>query len=323
MSSTRRPSGRAPELAAVAAAAAARRPPGIGPGQRGDRRESGRAHRALGAPPARLPGLLPRHGDHDLALGDETRQHDPARRRPAVASLDLALGATRFDHRSAPSLQHQCFLSAEIHPRLQRLQYPRRYPGRADLPADEERDPGEQSARLGTFVLAATGIYALVGLLVGNRAVAFVAGLAYAFLPYRYAHIWHLNQLGHAWTPWALFALVLLIQRGRWRHAIAFGLLVAVQVLTSFYVGFQIAFAIAVVLIVAVVAAPRVRTRASSSNWLRRGHWRWRSSCRSPGPTCRCASSKDWSATSGRPSNIRPPRRHICGCKSAIGSGTG
>ncbi|CAA9550559.1 MAG: hypothetical protein AVDCRST_MAG18-281 [uncultured Thermomicrobiales bacterium] len=113
---------------------------------------------------------------------------------------------------------------------------------------------------LGTFVLAGCGIYALVGLLAGNRAVAFVAGLAYAFLPYRFAHIWHLNQLGHAWTPWAIFALVLLIQRQRWRYAVAFGLLFAVQVLTSFYVGFQIAFAIAIALLVAVVAEPRARS---------------------------------------------------------------
>jgi len=112
---------------------------------------------------------------------------------------------------------------------------------------------------LGTFVLAATGIYALVGLLAGNRAVAFVAGLAYAFLPYRFAHLWHLNQLGHAWTPWALFVLVLLIQRQRWRYAITFGLLFAVQVLTSFYVGFQIVFAIVFTLLVAVVAEPRIR----------------------------------------------------------------
>ncbi len=113
---------------------------------------------------------------------------------------------------------------------------------------------------LGTFVLAACGLYALVGLLTGNRAVAFLTGLAYAFLPYRFAHLWHLNQLGHAWTPWVLFALVLLIRHGRWRHAVAFGLLLAVQILTSFYLAFQIAFAIAIVLLVALVAAPHLRS---------------------------------------------------------------
>ncbi len=88
---------------------------------------------------------------------------------------------------------------------------------------------------LGTFVLAAGGMYALVGRLAGNRAVAFLAGLAYAFLPYRYVHLWHLQQLGHAWTPWVLLALALLIERRTWRTALAFGLLLAVQTLTTFY----------------------------------------------------------------------------------------
>ncbi|HET8627378.1 MAG TPA: hypothetical protein VFL91_08160 [Thermomicrobiales bacterium] len=114
---------------------------------------------------------------------------------------------------------------------------------------------------LGTFVLAAGGMCALVGHLSGNRWAGFLAGLAYAFLPYRYVHLWHLNQLGHAWTPWALLALVLLLERQTWRAAIACGLLASVQVVTSFYVGFQLAFAVGVVLVVAVVASPRMRTR--------------------------------------------------------------
>lgn len=113
---------------------------------------------------------------------------------------------------------------------------------------------------LGTFVLAACGTYLLVRELVDNRAAAFLAGLAYAFLPYRFAHLWHLNQLGHAWTPLVLFVLLLLIRRQRWPYAVAFGLLFAIQVLTSFYVAFQIAFAAAIVLVVAIVADPRART---------------------------------------------------------------
>jgi hypothetical protein len=113
---------------------------------------------------------------------------------------------------------------------------------------------------LATFVLAACGIYLLVRELLGNRAVAFLAGLAYAFLPYRFAHLWHLNQLGHAWTPLVLFALVLLVRRQRWPYAIAFGLLFAIQVVTSFYVAFQVAFAVAILLGVLLVADPRART---------------------------------------------------------------
>ena len=113
---------------------------------------------------------------------------------------------------------------------------------------------------LATFVLAGCGTYLLVRELIGNRAAAFLAGLAYAFLPYRFAHLWHLNQLGHAWTPLVLFALLLLIRRQRWPYAVAFGLLFAIQVVTSFYVAFQIAFAAAIVLAVAIAVDPRART---------------------------------------------------------------
>ncbi|HEX5506689.1 MAG TPA: hypothetical protein VFW96_28995 [Thermomicrobiales bacterium] len=114
---------------------------------------------------------------------------------------------------------------------------------------------------LATFVVAATGMYALVARLTGNRAAAFLAGLAYAFLPYRYAHLQHLNQLGHAWTPWVLLAFALLIERPGWRTALAFALLLTVQVLMSFYLAFQIAGALAVALAVALVADPRARRR--------------------------------------------------------------
>ncbi len=113
---------------------------------------------------------------------------------------------------------------------------------------------------LGTFVLAAGGVYALVGHFTGNRAAGFLAGLAYAFLPYRFSHIWHLNQLSHAWTPWVLLALVALIERRTWRAALTFGLLLAVQALASFYIAFQVAFALAVALPVAFVADRRART---------------------------------------------------------------
>ena len=113
---------------------------------------------------------------------------------------------------------------------------------------------------LGTFLLAGAGMCALLTHLSGKRAVGFLAGLAYAFLPYRYDHIWHLNQLSHAWTPWAVLALLLLVKRQTWWLAIACGAVAAIQVVSSFYVGFQLALALGVLLLAALIADRRART---------------------------------------------------------------
>ena len=112
---------------------------------------------------------------------------------------------------------------------------------------------------LGTFLLAAGGMYALVGHLTGNRAVGFLCGLAYAFVPYRFVRLWHLNQLEHAWTPWLLLVLLLLIAHPTRRRAVTLVLLLAVQGLTSFYLAFQAALVVGVVLVVAVASDPRAR----------------------------------------------------------------
>ena len=114
---------------------------------------------------------------------------------------------------------------------------------------------------LGTFVLAGAGMCALLTHLSGNRAVGFLAGLAYAFLPYRYDHIWHLNQLSHAWTPWAVLALLLLVERQTWGLALACGAVAAIQVVSSFYVGFQLALALGILLPALMIADRRLRTR--------------------------------------------------------------
>jgi hypothetical protein len=113
---------------------------------------------------------------------------------------------------------------------------------------------------LATFVVAATGVYALIVSICGNRGAAFVAGLAYAFLPYRMVHLWHLNWLEGALLPWMVLALLRLIERpspGR-GVTLGLGLLAAVLVLTSFYFSIQVAL-IGVVIAVAWSIASRRR----------------------------------------------------------------
>ena len=58
---------------------------------------------------------------------------------------------------------------------------------------------------LSTFVLSGLGMFLFARELTGRRAGAFVAGLAYAFAPYRIASLPHLQVLSSAWMPFVLF----------------------------------------------------------------------------------------------------------------------
>lgn len=99
---------------------------------------------------------------------------------------------------------------------------------------------------LATFVLAAAGVYALVYYLTGNRGASFLAGIAYAFLPFRMVHLWHLNWLEGALLPLVLLGLLWLLDRPSPVRGVTFGLLAATLLLVSFYFSVQIALVCAV-----------------------------------------------------------------------------
>jgi hypothetical protein len=58
---------------------------------------------------------------------------------------------------------------------------------------------------LSTFALSGLGMFLFARELTGSREGAFVAGLAYAFAPYRVASLPHLQVLSSAWLPFVLF----------------------------------------------------------------------------------------------------------------------
>jgi hypothetical protein len=60
---------------------------------------------------------------------------------------------------------------------------------------------------LSTFVLSGLGMYLLVRELTGREVAGFVAGLAFAFAPYRVATMPHLQVLSSQWMPFVLFGL--------------------------------------------------------------------------------------------------------------------
>jgi hypothetical protein len=60
---------------------------------------------------------------------------------------------------------------------------------------------------LSTFILSGVGMYLLVRELTGRRTAAFVAGLAFAYAPYRLSQYAHLQVLSSYWMPLVLLGL--------------------------------------------------------------------------------------------------------------------
>jgi hypothetical protein len=61
--------------------------------------------------------------------------------------------------------------------------------------------------------------------------------VVFAFAPYRFEHIMHMELQWTMWMPWAFLALHRALDTGRWRDGIATGLAVALQMLSSIYYG--------------------------------------------------------------------------------------
>ncbi|HEX3645035.1 MAG TPA: hypothetical protein VHT95_05465 [Vicinamibacterales bacterium] len=70
---------------------------------------------------------------------------------------------------------------------------------------------------LSTFALAGLGMFLLGRELTGSATAGLVAGLAFAFAPYRIANIPHLQVLSSAWMPFVLFGLHRHFASGRLR----------------------------------------------------------------------------------------------------------
>ena len=91
-----------------------------------------------------------------------------------------------------------------------------------------------------SFALSAYSMFLLADALCRNRYAAFAAGLIFGFLPYRFAHLDHLNLLSVYWLPLCLLALSRYIQaRAVSRDGLTRLILLgwggfALQVLTSF-----------------------------------------------------------------------------------------
>ncbi|MGC8878080.1 MAG: hypothetical protein ACP5R2_02530 [Anaerolineae bacterium] len=125
-----------------------------------------------------------------------------------------------------------------------------------------------------SFALCGLGMYLLCLRWTGGRTAALIAGLAYAFAPYRLASISHLQLLTVQWLPFSVLALDQLLDRigqgskgasfserehgSTWKAVMLFALFTVLQMLSSWY----LAVFTALVLILYLLA------------WTRRYGWR-------------------------------------------------
>jgi hypothetical protein len=102
-------------------------------------------------------------------------------------------------------------------------------------------------ALLGSVVLAGLGMYLLALELTGRRSAAWLAGVMFACLPYRVAHITHLQVLMAGWMPLALAALHCYFRTGSRRALAGFGVAFVLTGLSNGYYLFFLSVPVAIV----------------------------------------------------------------------------
>ena len=110
-----------------------------------------------------------------------------------------------------------------------------------------------------SFAASGFGMYLLARHLTGGQWPAITAGIIYAFLPYRFAHVPQLQLEAMEWFPLAFLSLHLFLERGRARYAAGLTACVVLCALCCGYYGVFLASALVVAMVVLAMVDPRAR----------------------------------------------------------------
>ena len=108
-----------------------------------------------------------------------------------------------------------------------------------------------------SFVLAGFGAYLLVADLTGSRLAGVVAGVVFAFNPFRIDHLSQVPNAASHWMPFVFLALSRYLSRRSSLWAVGFGVFLSLQLLSSFYYAYAISLAVAVYLLCFLIWQPR------------------------------------------------------------------
>ena len=99
---------------------------------------------------------------------------------------------------------------------------------------------------VGAMVGSGVAMACLAWYLTGSRGAGAVAGLIFAFAPYRIEHLMHLELQWAMWIPLTLLAVHVAVDEGRRSLGVAIGLGVSLQLLSCVYYGVFLATMLAV-----------------------------------------------------------------------------
>ena len=114
---------------------------------------------------------------------------------------------------------------------------------------------------LGALIASAAAMFALVHYLTRSRGAALLAGTIFAFAPYRFEHIMHMELQWTMWMPLAFLALHRTFDNGRVRDGLLCGAAVALQMLSSVYYGIFLATLLTIASLPLLIGATRTTIR--------------------------------------------------------------
>ena len=106
------------------------------------------------------------------------------------------------------------------------------------------------------LALSAYAGYVLARMVAGEMP-AFIAGLSYGFVPYKWAHLQHLQILWALWPPLLLAALIAFRRAPTWRRAALVGAVIVLSAMTNMYYFLFATFALGATLVLIAIAERR------------------------------------------------------------------
>jgi hypothetical protein len=100
---------------------------------------------------------------------------------------------------------------------------------------------------LGGMCASGIGMCALARHLTRHEGAAILAGVVFAFAPYRFGHIMHLEMQWAVWSPWAFWALQRALDSGKLKFGALVGVFAALQMMSSVYYALFLGIILAVV----------------------------------------------------------------------------